>query len=139
MTFAPLLDKAKEKLRDDKAIATFLDVSKQHISNVRHGHSTLSEYHAARLAELVGERWFDHALPALAAKAKTPEEAAYWRKKWEGLRRAIVAVALVIGTATASQKVSAAQLELEVTAPNIQCAQSRMGHRRDDIRAGCAR
>jgi hypothetical protein len=76
-----LLDKAKAKLGSDYKVAQVLKISRVNISLMRSGQMKMPAYQAARLAELVGERWIDHALPALAATARSDEEKAYWLGK----------------------------------------------------------
>lgn len=84
-----LLDRAKEITGSDRQTALRIGVAPQLISNVRTGHKNLTPYQAAKIAELIGERWSDHALPVLMDQAKTPAEKDYWLKKLEILRTLI--------------------------------------------------
>lgn len=89
-----LLDRAKARFGSDRKVALFLGISPQYIANIRHGRGALQPYHAAKIAEAIGERWYDSALPALAASARTDEERSYWQGKLRGLHRSVAGIAL---------------------------------------------
>lgn len=91
-----LLDRAKEKLGTDQKIAEYLAIPPQNVCAIRKGRQNLTAYQSARLAELVGERWSDHAFEALADKARSPAEKDYWLGKAKELGRA-AGLVLVIG------------------------------------------
>lgn len=99
MNVEKLLDAAAEKTGSDAATARSLNVPKSHVSNWRNGTKgrPMPAYHAARLAELIGEQWFEGALPTMAETAKTAEEKSYWLGKLKELRKA-ASVALLILT-----------------------------------------
>ena len=81
-----LLDAAKKATGSDRKTAKAIVVTEQLISNVRNGHRKLTPYQAAKIAELIGESWSDHALPVMVEQAKTAAEKEYWLDKLESLR-----------------------------------------------------
>jgi len=100
-----LIERAKEQLGSYAEVARFIERSPSLINEIRHGRKQLEPIHAAKLAELLGDRWYDHALPALAAQAKSAEDKAFWLGKLQALARtagvpaAIVAGAILINSA----------------------------------------
>lgn len=76
-----LLDKAARKLGNDAKVAEYLEIGQARLSQWRSGHRPMPPYHAAQLAELVGERWTDHTLECLAEHAKSEKEKAFWLGK----------------------------------------------------------
>lgn len=82
-----LLDKAKAATGSDTKTAKYLKMSQGNLADVRAGKRRLTPFQAAKLAELVGERWYDVALPILADKAKTRLEREFWMGKLETLRK----------------------------------------------------
>ena len=81
-----LLDAAKEVTGSDRKTAKAIGVPNTLISNVRNGRRSLTPYQAAKLAELIGERWTDHAFPLLINQAKTGAEKEFWQEKMNSLR-----------------------------------------------------
>lgn len=93
-----LLDKAKKVTGSDGKTAKYLGTQREVVSMIRSGRRNLTPYQAAKLAELIGERWTDHALPVLMEQAKTPAEKDYWQGKLEVLRTLIMPTAKRAGT-----------------------------------------
>jgi len=91
-----LLDEAKAKTGSDSATARFLNLSRSAVHEVRKGRSHLTDYDAARLAELVGRRWHDM-LALKAERAPTEAEGKYWLGKWREISRTAVAVLITVG------------------------------------------
>jgi hypothetical protein len=99
-----LLDKAKAITGSDNKTAKLLEIPQPHVSDIRNGRRALTPYQAARLAELVGERWYDAALPVMAAKAKSQKERGFWLGKLEPLRKTAARVLLVASLAATPQR-----------------------------------
>ena len=78
-----LVKRAAEKMGSEAKLAHELGLPYQQVNNVIHGLKKPTFYMMARCAEIVGERWTDHALPVLIEKARTPTERDYWKGKLE--------------------------------------------------------
>lgn len=83
-----LLDRAREKLGSDGETARQLGISKQFISNIRKHHSPMPPAMAARLAELLDQRWLDAYLEAAINQEKSPENKRFLAGKLKQLGKA---------------------------------------------------
>lgn len=99
-----LLERSKEHFGSYRAVAAFLGVTEQHISNIRHGKRQLQPIHAAKLAEALGEDWMREVLPILAELEPLQEDRAFWLGKATRLAQtgALVAVATLAGLVEAA-------------------------------------
>lgn len=91
-----LLDKAKAITGSDSETARRIGMKQGQICDVRNGRRDLTPYQAAKISEMVGQAWYEVALPQMAKKAKTYKERQFWLGKLESLKRASV-MALFIG------------------------------------------
>lgn len=91
-----LIEKAKLKLGSFHAVAEYLEISDAYVSYIRSGKRHLQPIQAAKLAELVGERWTDHVLPTLAAMENKPADRDFWLGKIAALRSVAAAVVLAV-------------------------------------------
>lgn len=132
-TDADLLLKSVQKLGSLAEVHRFLEVSDAFVSNVKAGKKNFTLTQRARLAELVGQRWYDVALPPLITEAKRPSDAEFWRKKLKALRQRLDVLALgtaIVLSALTPQQARAGINELDPyhnglrgTTRYIQCAQ----------------
>lgn len=93
-----LLERSAAHFGSYRAVAQFLGVTEQHISNIRHGKRNLQPIQAAKLAEAMGERWIDHVLPILAGLEPSEEDKGYWLGKLKRLATT-GALVLIVGLA----------------------------------------
>ena len=82
-----LMTRAVAKLGTIQAVADYLEVTHGCASQWVNGTRPLPPFHAAQLSTLLGERWYDGALPALVAKAKTKKEKDFWLGKLSTLAK----------------------------------------------------
>lgn len=94
MNTLELIELGKAKEQSYRQLAIKIGVRPQLLTDVRAGRKNLEPYHAARIAELIGENALAATFSALAAQAKAPAEKTYWKKK---LDNALRAAALVLG------------------------------------------
>lgn len=105
-----LVERAKAKLGSYTAVADHLDLTSGMIGHVVAGRKYLPPFHAARLAELLGEDWAQHALPALAESARTSKEKAYWLGKLKRMATVgALGTAVTFGGLLAPQNTQASQ------------------------------
>ena len=76
-----LIDRAKQKFGSDYRSAKVIGVSTSYLSKVRAGEKPMSPEVASDLAEAIGEDPIIAAIEALAARAKTKEEAQKWKRR----------------------------------------------------------
>jgi plasmid maintenance system antidote protein VapI len=113
-----LLDRAKEKMGSDYAVAKALKVSQQRINNVRRGANKLGPWMAGRLAELIGEDGPTAVFMAMAENARNPQE----KKDWLRWGR-IAGVIMTTGVISANTVVSSSYAD-EPSGQAIHYAQS---------------
>lgn len=118
MKINELLDEAAKKFGSDYKVAKALGITPAAISNVRKRGKNLSDYHAAKLAEMLGLSPIKVIVGLKAAKAKTREEAAYWGKL-KGLAAAGLLALTMYGGAPSTSHANAQTMNGQ----NIQCAQ----------------
>ncbi|MGQ0619667.1 MAG: hypothetical protein ACT4QA_07065 [Panacagrimonas sp.] len=87
-----LLDKAREKLKSDSAVARYLKVTPPTVAQWRSGVRPISAYQAAKLATLLNENPLEAAISSMEKTAKSLEESKNWRE-W---RKYLVTVSAVV-------------------------------------------
>jgi len=85
------LDEAKEKLGSDYAVAKALNIAPQRLNNIRRGHTRMSPWIAARLAEVLGKDPMQAAVEVHAANAPNAQEQRDWRR-WAGVAAVILTI-----------------------------------------------
>lgn len=93
-----LIERAVTHFGSARAVADYLGVTEQQISNVRSGRRHLRPIQAAKLAEAMQERWIDYVLPILAGLEPSEEDKAYWLGKLKRLATT-GALVLIVGLA----------------------------------------
>lgn len=106
-------------------VAAYLNISSAMLSHIKTGKCSMEPIHAAKLAELLGERWYDYALPALAEQAKSQEDRDFWLGKLQALARtagvpaAIVAGAILLSAALPVSSLKPGEFTIEVAANSL--------------------
>jgi transcriptional regulator with XRE-family HTH domain len=101
LTIDQLLDRAKKAqgIESDYRLAQLLEVSKNAITNYRHGKSRPDDEVAMRLAALINRDPASVIAELHAERAKSPEVRALWLRMANQLRHAVAAVMLTMGAA----------------------------------------
>ena len=92
------LDAAKARLgiESDYAMAKLLDITKQAMSNYRHGRNSMDVYAATRVAEILEIDPMEVIAAASAEGEKNPERRNFWQKKWAAIRASIAAAVVAV-------------------------------------------
>ncbi|WP_455342460.1 DUF3693 domain-containing protein [Variovorax durovernensis] len=100
-TLDQLLDRAKKAqgIDSDYRLAQLLEVSKNAITNYRHGKSRPDDEVALRLAALINRDPASVIAELHAERAKTPELRQLWLRMANQLRHAVAAVMFAVGAA----------------------------------------
>ena len=80
-----IIERAKVKCGSWSKLSKELGVSASQMSGIKNGTVKPTAYQLGKCAEICGERWYDHALPALMAQERTEAGRLFWKGKLERL------------------------------------------------------